>query len=59
MNREKPICPKCASESVTADANAYWNAFGQCWELNNTFDTFWCEDCGSEIHPEWVGVEAA
>jgi RNA polymerase subunit RPABC4/transcription elongation factor Spt4 len=59
MNREKPICPHCKSESVTADATAYWDAFNQSWELNGTFDTYWCEGCGgSEIHPEWVSVEA-
>jgi len=56
--KEKPVCPNCKGEEITADATAYWNSHDQGWELGSTFDTYWCEGCGgSEIHPEWVSVE--
>ena len=59
MTREKPICSRCNSEAITADATAYWDAFSQCWELGSAFDTYWCEDCGGETHPEWVNADTA
>lgn len=59
MTRENPICPHCKSNIVVADATAYWNASGQYWQLCDTFNTYWCGDCGNEIEPEWVSDEEA
>ena len=54
--REVPICPRCGSDSVVADAAARWNTEGQVWEISNVFDKgHGCDDCGAEdIAFAWI-----
>ncbi len=51
-----PVCPRCGSDNVAADAAARWNREWQEWEVSNVFDKgHGCEDCGAEdIEFGWV-----
>lgn len=55
-DREVPICPRCGSDSVVADAAARWNTEDQVWEVSNVFDKgHGCDDCGAEdIAFDWI-----
>jgi len=55
-DRQVPICPKCGSDNVVADAAARWSTGGQIWEVSNVFDKgHGCEDCGAEdISFDWI-----
>lgn len=54
-----PVCPKCNSDNVVADAVARWNIESQEWEVANVFDQgHSCDDCGAEdIEFAWVEKE--
>jgi hypothetical protein len=43
----KMVCDHCGSEDVLADAWASWNIESQEWELSQTFDDKYCENCES------------
>lgn len=47
-DKVKMICSNCGSTNVWKDANARWNETTQKWELLNTFDNDYCEDCDGE-----------
>jgi transcription elongation factor Elf1 len=51
-----PVCPRCGSDNVAADAAARWNRERQEWEVSNVFDKgHGCDDCGAEnIEFAWV-----
>lgn len=50
----KPVCSRCGSADVRADAYASWSDEKQEWELVSTFDNSDCQDCGGECSLEWV-----
>lgn len=53
--KTKPVCAKCGSDDVRADAYAAWNMDSQEWELTATFDDgSVCEVCGEECDLEWA-----
>lgn len=45
------VCDTCGSEDVFVDAWASWNTEAQRWELENTFDAGYCNDCGRASVP--------
>jgi hypothetical protein len=51
-----PVCPRCGSDNVAADAAARWNREQQEWEVSNVFDKgHGCNDCGTEnIEFAWI-----
>jgi transcription elongation factor Elf1 len=55
-----PVCPRCGSDNVAADAAARWNSEQQEWEVSNVFDKgHGCDDCGAEdIEFVWVDHQA-
>ena len=55
-----PVCPKCGSDNVAADAAARWNTENQEWEVSNIFDKgHGCDDCGAEdIEFAWIEANA-
>lgn len=44
------VCGTCSSENVWVDANAAWNPKTQQYELLNTFDHAYCDDCDASTH---------
>lgn len=51
----KPICERCGSEDVRADAYAGWDVQAQRWDVVATFDKgSVCENCGGECRLKWV-----
>jgi hypothetical protein len=53
----KPICPKCGSDNVVADAAARWTTLAPAgWEISAVFDKgHGCDDCGgSDIEFVWI-----
>lgn len=56
MAKEKIVCSSCGGENVLADAWARWNVDKQEWELDNTFDDKFCEDCECSCKGDWVEV---
>ena len=56
-----PVCPKCNSDNVVADAAARWSAESQEWEVASVFDQgHSCDDCGAEdIEFVWVEKEVS
>lgn len=54
--RRIPVCPRCGSDNVAADAAARWNVERQEWEVSNVFDKgHGCDDCGApDIEFTWV-----
>lgn len=54
--RQVPVCPRCGSGSVVADAAARWDSEGQIWEVSNVYDKgHGCDDCGAEdIAFDWI-----
>lgn len=57
MAKEKIVCSACGGENVLVDAWARWNVDKQEWELDNTFDDKFCEDCEGSCSYDWVEVE--
>jgi hypothetical protein len=55
-----PVCPKCGSDNVAADAAARWSTENQKWEVSNIFDKgHGCDYCGAEnIEFAWVEGKA-
>jgi hypothetical protein len=51
-----PVCPKCGSDNVVADAAARWDVKSQAWIVANSFDKGHnCNDCGAEdIDFKWT-----
>lgn len=45
MTKIKMICSHCKSEDVVKDAWASWNKETQEWELSQTFDANFCNNC--------------
>ena len=39
------VCSRCASEQVTREAWAEWDAGAQDWRLGAVFDHAWCHRC--------------
>jgi len=56
VEREIPVCPRCGSDSVAADAAARWSTQGQLWEVTNIFDKgHGCDDCGAQDFSfDWI-----
>ena len=51
-------CATCNSENVKRDAHAEWNPELQIWELSNTYDDFFCDDCGHDVSTYERAIEA-
>ena len=55
QKKQKPVCNRCGSSDVLADAYASWNMETQDWELASTFDKgSYCEACDGETRLEWI-----
>jgi hypothetical protein len=52
--KEKPICTRCGSDDILADAWAEWDVEAQQWVLRTTFDDKHCEACEGECRIKWV-----
>jgi hypothetical protein len=48
-----PICGICGQTHIVRDAWACWSPLTRTWALKTVFDTFACDDCGSEAIPVW------
>lgn len=46
--RLRMVCSHCGSEEVKRDAWATWSTETQEWELSDTFDNAYCDDCDGE-----------
>lgn len=56
--KEKPVCRKCGSDDVLADAYAAWNVERQEWQLQTTFDKgSVCNACSGECRIKWVNTD--
>jgi predicted RNA-binding Zn-ribbon protein involved in translation (DUF1610 family) len=54
---KKPVCPSCGGEQILRDAWAEWSATEGTWVLKSIFDSFYCENCDSEIStPNWAAL---
>ena len=52
--KEYPVCDRCGSPNVSADAAARWDHEEQDWTVTNVFDKgHSCDDCGDECKIEW------
>ena len=52
--KEYPVCDRCGSPNVSADAAARWDHEKQDWAVTNVFDKgHSCDDCGDECKIEW------
>ena len=52
-----PLCHRCRSINVVADAAARWNATEQCWQLSGVHtENVSCERCNSDCNLDWVPV---
>ncbi len=52
---ERPVCARCGSDDVRADAFAIWNHAAQDWEVASIMDDgHSCEACGGECDLEFV-----
>lgn len=47
-----PICGKCGSTNIVADAWAEWDSEAGDWSLRTVFDHTQCDDCAS-TDVEW------
>jgi hypothetical protein len=45
--KHKIVCSHCGSENIKRDAWATWNVDTQEWDLDDVFDSCFCEDCTS------------
>lgn len=55
--QEKPTCPKCGSDDVTADASVYWGGDG--WDLaDGNYDEGYCQTCENSDPVTFVWVTA-
>lgn len=53
-NNQYPVCSRCGSPNVSANAAACWNHEKQDWTVTNVFDKgHSCDDCGDECKIEW------
>lgn len=50
---EWPVCPRCGSDNVTADAVASWSKGGECWEIGEVLPSGFCVECQGNIDIEW------
>jgi hypothetical protein len=54
MAKRHPVCTRCGSRDVLADAFAEWNDEKQRWGLQNTFDKgSWCQECDDVTTLRW------
>lgn len=55
-----PVCPECGSKDLTQDATIYFNHETREWEIGNTYDDCWCQNCedtggcGEVRRPDWI-----
>jgi len=42
------VCSFCGSDSVKLDAWAVWDVDSQSWQVSETFEAAWCDDCDGE-----------
>lgn len=53
----QPVCNRCRSEGILADAYASWNFETQKWEISQTFDKgAFCPTCDGETKIHWKGA---
>lgn len=54
--KRKPVCPKCGSDNVQANAGVAWDIDTQSFDIANIFDSgHACNDCGAnDITFKWV-----
>jgi hypothetical protein len=56
-SRVKYVCPDCNGTNVWSDANAAWDEATQQWELLNTFDAEYCDDCQKDVNLKTVPAD--
>lgn len=55
-----PVCPKCGSDNVVADATARWSSKQQQWKVSSVFEKGGCDECGVEdIEFSWIECSKA
>lgn len=55
MPKKRPLCGKCGSSQVQADATASWNMDTQAWEVAFIGDKgATCEECLGETRLRWI-----
>jgi RNA polymerase subunit RPABC4/transcription elongation factor Spt4 len=59
-SKQIPVCPRCGSDDVAADAAARWDVQNQDWSVSDIFDKgHSCGNCGAEnITFAWIGENA-
>ena len=54
IKKKYPVCGRCGSPNISADAAARWDHEKQDWTITNVFDKgHSCDDCGGECRIEW------
>lgn len=54
---QQPVCSKCGSDNVRADAYADFDVETQSWNLIEAYDkNAYCCDCDSYMTLTWVAV---
>jgi hypothetical protein len=54
----QPVCNRCGSADILADAYASWNFETQEWEISQAFDKgAFCPDCDGETKIHWKGAD--
>jgi hypothetical protein len=57
--KTKPVCQNCGSEDVLVDAYAAWNSEDYKYEVELTFDEWFCNGCdGTTKRIEFIPVES-
>jgi predicted RNA-binding Zn-ribbon protein involved in translation (DUF1610 family) len=48
-----PVCSDCGQTHIVRDAGTCWSRLTRTWTLKTIYDTYVCDDCGSEAAPFW------
>ncbi len=49
-----PVCSGCGGTDVKFDAWVVWDHNSQQYDLDNTFDDTFCEDCDGSCSVKWL-----
>jgi hypothetical protein len=56
--KRKPTCADCGGDEISVDATARWDEDSQSWDLADTHDAYYCDDCDKHMkRPVWVDVQ--
>ena len=48
MTKYKMVCRHCQSDNVTQVCDARWNLDSQQWEVSDTWNNYYCQECDGE-----------